>query len=87
MMETLKSTIIWQQNVNKSCASQHNLVSNNFLVSQGVSIIALQELAIDGKGFTLSLRDWTAVYPTHHQKPDISTRAVTLVRASISPDT
>ena len=83
-MESMKNTIIWQQNVNKLRTSQHNIVSNNFLVRQGVSFIALQEPAIDSEGFTVVSRDWMAVYPTHHRKPDTSTRAMTLVRASIS---
>ena len=73
--------------MNKSRTSQHNLISNNYLVSKGVSFITLQEPAIDGEGFTLASREWTAVYPTLHRKPNTSTRAVTLVRASLSPDT
>ena len=72
--------------MNKSRTSQHNLVSNNYLVSKGVSFIALQEPAIDGKGFMLMSREWMTVYPTLHRKPNINTRAVMLVRASISPD-
>ena len=85
-MDQLKYTTIWQQNVNKSRTSQHNLISNNYLVRKGVSIIALQEPSIDNNGFTLASRDWMPVYPTLHHKPDISTRAVTLVRASLNPD-
>jgi hypothetical protein len=86
-MDYTNSTIIWQQNMNKSRTSQHNLVSNNYLVSKGVSLIALQEPAIDGEGFTLASREWTTVYPTLHWKPNVNTRAVTLVRASMSPNT
>ena len=85
-MDQLKYTTIWQQNVNKSCTSQHNLISNNYLVCKGVSIIALQELSIDNNGFTLVSRDWMPVYPTLHCKPDTNTRAVMLVRVSLNPD-
>jgi len=86
-MDQLKYTMIWQQNVNKSRISQHNLISSNYLVSKQVSIIALQELAIDNDGFTLMSREWVAIYPTLHWKPNTSTRAVTLIRASLNPDT
>lgn len=86
LMDQLKYTTIWQQDVNKSHTSQHNLISNNYLVRKGISIIALQELSIDNDSFTLALKDWVPVYPTHHRKPNINTRAVTLVRASLDPD-
>ena len=56
------------------------------MVRKGVSIIALQEPSIDSDGFTLASRDWVPVYPTHHRKPNTNTRAVTLVRASLDPD-
>jgi len=85
-MDQLKYTTIWQQNVNKSCISQHNLISSNYLVSKQVSIIALQEPAIDNDGFTLASREWVAIYPTLHRKPNTSTRAVTLIHASLNPD-
>jgi hypothetical protein len=38
---------IWQQNVNKSCACQHNLLSNNRLARDQINIIALQEPTMD----------------------------------------
>ena len=85
-MDQLKYTTIWQQNVNKSRISQHNLISSNYLVSKQVSIIALQEPAIDKDGYMLASRDWVAIYPTTHWKPNTSTRAVTLIRASLNPD-
>ena len=57
LMDQLNYTKIWQQNVNKSRTSQHNLISNNFLVSNKVSILALQEPSIDKDGYTLASRD------------------------------
>ena len=85
-MDQLNYTKIWQQNVNKSRISQHNLISNNHLVSKKVSILALQEPSIDNDGFTLASRDWVTVYPSLHRKPNTATRAVTLIRASFNPD-
>ena len=85
-MDLIQHFAIWQQNVNKSHACQHNLISNNELVRKGISIIALQEPAIDANGYTLASKDWTTIYPTLHQKTDKSTRAVTLIRASIKSD-
>jgi len=85
-MDQLKYTTIWQQNVNKSRISQHNLISSNYLVSKQVSIIALQEPAIDNDSFTLASREWVAIYPTLHRKPNMSTRAVTLIRTSLNLD-
>ena len=85
-MDQLKYTTIWQQNVNKSCISQHNLISSNYLVSKQVSIIALQEPAIDKDGYMLASRDWVTIYPTTHWKPNTSTRAVTLICVSLNPD-
>ena len=85
-MDQLNYTKIWQQNVNKSRTSQHNLISNNFLISNKVSILALQEPSIDKDGYTLASRDWVTVYPTPHRKPNKATRAVTLIQASFNPD-
>ena len=77
---------IWQQNVNKSRACQHNLISNNHLINKGVNIIALQEPTIDPQGFTLAARDWVPVYPPLHQKTEKTTRSIILVRADLSSD-
>jgi hypothetical protein len=38
---------IWQQNLNKSPTSQHNLISSNELTRIGIDIVALQEPAIN----------------------------------------
>jgi len=77
---------IWQQNVNKSRTCQHNLMSNNHLVREGINIVALQEPAIDPQGFTLVARDWTPIYPSLHRKTESNTRAVTFIRANLSSD-
>jgi len=77
---------VWQQNVNKLRICQHNILSNNKLVSKGISIIALQEPAIDANGFTLASKDWMPIYPTLHHKMDSTTRAITLIKASIKTD-
>ena len=85
-MDLKEHIAVWQQNVNKSRICQHNLISNNELVSKGISIIALQEPAIDANGYTLASRDWTPIYPTPHRESDSSTRAVTLINASMKTD-
>jgi len=77
---------VWQQNVNKSRICQHNILSNNELVTKGISIIALQEPAIDVNGYMLASKDWTPIYPTPHRKTDKTPRAVTLIRASLKSD-
>src|SRR5712691_11396891 len=86
-MDLTDRIIIWQQNVNKSRICQHGIVSHNELVRKGVNIIALQEPTVDANGFTLASRDWIPIYPTPHGKTDISTRAVTLIRATLKSDT
>src|SRR5260221_4916436 len=85
-MAVTENIKIWQQNVNKPRACQHNLMSNNDLVREGINIVALQEPAIDPQGFTLTARDWTPIYPSIHRKTDSNTRAVTFIRADLSSD-
>jgi len=80
-----KLTIL-QQNVNKSSACQHNLLSNNILIREGINVVALQELVISGAGYTITSRDWTLVYPTSHGNVLSSTRSITFIRADISAD-
>src|SRR5258707_9494631 len=86
VMENIK---IWQQNVNKSCACQHNLMSNNHLVREGINIVALQEPAIDSQGFTLAARDWTPIYPSFHRKTEsnVDTYRVVVTLGSSHIDT
>ena len=74
---------IWQQNVNKSGACQHDLLSSARLVKEGIDIITLQEPAINHYGATISAREWTAVYPTTHTADPHKTRSILLIRANI----
>jgi hypothetical protein len=48
---------IWQQNVNKSLACQHDIISNKRLVTKGINIIALQEPVLSKSGLTIASRD------------------------------
>ncbi len=75
---------IWQQNVNKSPSCQHNILSNNHLIREGINVIALQEPALSGGGLTISLRDWVSVYPMNHTSALLKTRSLTLIRANTS---
>jgi len=75
---------IWQQNVNKSPSCQHDVISNNRLVRNGVNLITLQEPALSGSGLTIASRDWITIYPTNHTKHPLKTRSITLVRADIN---
>ena len=75
-----------KRNLRLARSHHNNLISSNYLVSKQVSIIALQEPTIDNNGYTLASREWVAIYPTLHQKPNTSTRAVTLIHVSLNPD-
>ena len=77
---------IWQQNVNKSSICQHDIISNNILVRKGINLIALQEPAISGTGFSITSRDWTTVYPSKHSDNPHNTRAIMLIRADVSTE-
>ena len=77
---------IWQQNVNKSPTSQHDLLSNNELIRKGINVVALQEPAINAYNNTVASRDWTTVYPTTHATAPDKTRAVTLLSSQFSSD-
>ena len=85
-MGMMDKLTILQQNVNKSPACQHNLLSNNILIREGINIVALQEPAISGTGYTITSRDWTPVYPTRHGNAPSNTRVITFIRADISTD-
>jgi ribonuclease HI/exonuclease III len=85
-MAVTENIKIWQQNVNKSRACQHSLISSNHLVREGINFIALQEPVIDPQGFTIAARDWTPIYPSQHLKTDKTSRAITFVRADLSSD-
>ena len=77
---------IWQQNINKSPACQHDLLSSNKLTSMNIDVIALQEPAIVYTGRSISARDWISVYPTPHQSSPEKTRSLLLINAQISTD-
>ena len=86
MVLTAEHITIWQQNVNKSPACQHILLSNNTLVKHKVRIITLQEPAINPFNYSITSKDWITVYPsTHHAHPD-KTRTLTLINTALSTD-
>ena len=86
MLGTTEKLTIWQQNVNKSPTCQHNLISSNHLANMGVSLIALQEPAINPFNLTTAAKDWTPLYPTPHGATTDRTQAITLIRSNISTD-
>jgi ribonuclease HI/exonuclease III len=86
MVERPSNLKIWQQNVNKSPACQHDLISNKALVIKDISIIALQEPAINFLNLTISAKDWTVIYPTTHSTSPDKTRTVLMVRAALVSD-
>ena len=77
---------IWQQNVNKSSTCQHDLISSSKLIEENISLIALQEPAINFLGKTIASRDWIAIYPTNHNANPAKSRSSILLRASICTD-
>lgn len=82
-----KRTIkIWQQNVNKSQACQHDLISNARLVRGDFDLIALQEPAINQFGYTITSKDWFAIYPTNHAAKPEETRSLLFIRTDILTD-
>ncbi len=81
-----RKVVIWQQNINKSPTCQHTLISNNILVNRNISIIALQEPAINAFNYSIASKDWISVYPsTHNTHPD-KTRTLTLIHSAIPTD-
>jgi exonuclease III len=78
---------IWQQNLNKSPTSQHDLISSNELTQIGIDIVVLQEPAINAFNCTIASRDWTTVYPTPHKGMPNKTRSVTLINLQLNTDT
>jgi hypothetical protein len=77
---------IWQQNINKSPACQHDIISNNILIRKGINLITLQEPVLSGTGFSIASRDWTPVYPSNYSTDPQSTRSITLIRVDISTE-
>ena len=70
---------IWQQNVNKSPTSQHDLISSKFLIDLGANIVVLQEPAISHFNKTIATKDWALVYPSTHGEHPKKTRSVILI--------
>src|ERR1700677_4382633 len=77
---------IWQQNINKSSASQHDLISSGKLLEDNIDIIALQEPAINFLGKAIATKDWIAIYPTTHNANPVKSRSIILLKASLCTD-
>ena len=86
-MNTIDKLSIWQQNVNKSSSCQHDLLSNNQLNRSGISIIALQEPAVNFVNRSIAAKDWFPIYPSTHALSPNETRSLLLINTSISLDT
>jgi hypothetical protein len=85
-MELKDKLNIWQQNINKSPACQHDLVSSNALSLKGIDIMALQEPPINAFGQSMASKDWYSIYPTPHNNVLDKTRSMMLISANISTD-
>ena len=70
---------IWQQNINKSSACQHNLISSGKLIEAKVSLIVLQEPAINFLGKTIVSKDWIAIYLTPYLENPVKSRSIILL--------
>jgi len=86
MGSTANRLVIWQQNVNKSPICQHTLLSNDILVKHNISIVTLQEPAINAFNNSIASRDWISVYPTTHSTHPGNTCTLTLIHSNISMD-
>jgi hypothetical protein len=85
--KAMKTNIkIWQHNVNKSHACQHNLISSGKLTKWEIDIVALQEPAINGFGQMVASKDWKTIYPSTHTSNHSKTRSVILVRDNLLTD-
>ena len=80
------SIIIWQQNINKSRACQHDLISSGKLIEKGIDIVAYQEPSINAFNKSIASRDWKAIYPSMHESSPQKTRTLILVRDGILTD-
>lgn len=81
-----KTVTIWQQNINKPPACQHNLISSTKLAKEGIDIVAFQEPAINNFRVMIASRDWTLVYPTTHRRNLSKTRSLFLIRNNLMTD-
>ena len=77
---------IWQQNINKSRACQHDLISSGKLAEKGIDIVALQEPAINAFNKSVASREWKAVYPSTHASDPGKTRTLLLIRDDLLTD-
>jgi hypothetical protein len=77
---------IWQQNVNKSSSCQHDLISSGKLLNKNISLIALQEPALNTFGKTIASKDWIAIYPTPHTVSPVKSRSIILLQALLCTD-
>jgi hypothetical protein len=79
----INTLMIWQQNVNKSQACQHDLISSSRLTREGVDLIVLQEPAINNFGGTGTAKDWTVIYPITHGSEPSKTCSLILICMNI----
>ncbi len=77
---------IWQQNVNKSPACQHDLISSGKLLEAEINVVALQKLAVNYFDKTIASRDWIVLYPTTHMENPTKTRSIILIQAVFCTD-
>ena len=86
MLNTIDKITIWQQNVNKSPSCQHDLLGNNQLIRSGISVVALQEPAVNFTNRSIASKDWYPVYPSTHTLSPDKTRSLLLINATINLD-
>lgn len=78
-----KKLCIWQQNINGSLDSQHDLLIS---LKTNYDLCLIQEPYIDNFGASRANSHWSVLYPAKHSTDPKSTRSVILVRASIPTD-
>jgi hypothetical protein len=75
---------IWQQNINKSIESQHDLLES--LKWNVYDVYTIHKPYIDFKGKMRANWNWTTVYPNTHDKYPDRTRSIILANANLSTD-
>ena len=73
---------IWQQNLNKSLDAHSDLLHS--LRSSNYHLAMLQEPYMDFNNTSRATPNWHVVYPSRHNSPNETTRAVILVNAALS---
>ena len=81
-----RNITIWQQNINKSHACQHDLISSGKLIEKGINIVALQEPSINTYNNSVASRDWKSIYPSTHTKEPWKTQSLILIRDELLTD-